>query len=177
MHLKRIALATALVAGALGIAVPATASPDGVDSTVTTKMKGSKEAPGPGDANGKGEFSATLSGDLDLLLVLRGQHRSADGRAHPHGPAGGRARCVVTLTLPTERRCVGMCHAGCEAARSDQGRPKGYYVNVHTADFPAGAIRGQLSELAPLTLPTGPRFGGSNRSPGLLPPLLYAAAP
>jgi hypothetical protein len=41
--------------------------------------------------------------------------------------------------------------AGCVAADREElleilHEPEEYYVNVHTTDFPAGAVRGQLSK-------------------------------
>ena len=38
------------------------------------------------------------------------------------------------------------CETAADAAHGDDvlADPGGHYVNVHTADFPAGAIRGQL---------------------------------
>ena len=35
-----------------------------------------------------------------------------------------------------------------EVAKAILANPAGYYVNVHTADFPKGAIRGQLAVAA-----------------------------
>ena len=144
MHLKRIAIAVALVAGTLAIAVPATASPDGADSIVTTKMNGAKEAPGPGDSNGRGEFSATLS-DTTICYAYYAKKIAAPTAAHIHeAPAGEPGPVVQALTVPTEEGVAACVTPAPALLAAIKANPAGFYVNVHNAVFPAGAIRGQL---------------------------------
>jgi hypothetical protein len=144
MHLKRIAIAVALAAGTFAIAVPATASPDGVDKILTTKMNGNKEFPGPGDGNGKGEFAATLS-DGTLCYSFWAKKIAAPTAAHIHeAPAGASGPVVVTLILPTESGVSTCVAPPADVVDGLMANSSDYYVNVHNAAFPAGAIRGQL---------------------------------
>jgi CHRD domain-containing protein len=67
--------------------------------------------------------------------------------AHIHaGAAGIAGSVVVTLTAPdgsgTSSGCVKVARPLVDAILAN---PAGYYVNVHTTDFPDGAIRGQLA--------------------------------
>lgn len=155
MQLKRIVLASAVVAGTLGIAVPATASPDGTTDIISTKLRGSEEFPGPGDRNGKGEFTATLSGDT-MCYALYANRIAQATAAHVHdGDPGVAGPVIITLQPPTksgvsecltavpnsEDTTVTMSRAELAALKAD---PSGFYANVHNATFPAGAIRGQL---------------------------------
>ena len=48
-------------------------------------------------------------------------------------------------TLHAVAGCVEVDRDLAEAIAAD---PRGYYVNVHNAEFPGGAIRGQLRRLA-----------------------------
>lgn len=75
--------------------------------------------------------------------------------AHIHeGEAGVAGDIVVTLEASVEIDGTGIGLAtGCvrnqpkPLLRAIKNNPDQYYVNVHTSDFPGGAVRGQL-ELA-----------------------------
>jgi LPXTG-motif cell wall-anchored protein len=59
--------------------------------------------------------------------------------------------------------------AGCTTAdaavvKAIMANPAGYYVNVHSPQFPKGAIRGQLAAADPGALP----YTGSSRTKGLM---------
>jgi hypothetical protein len=54
--------------------------------------------------------------------------------AVPHRPPDSRG---------TSEACV---HVDAAVVKDIAANPGGYYVNVHTADFKGGAIRGQLSK-------------------------------
>jgi CHRD domain len=102
---------------------------------------------GTGDLNGRGTFSGMFDGN-ELCYGLTVRNIEDPIAAHIH--AGGRnvaGDVVVPLTQPTSgdpgasSDCVDVA-AG--LARRIKRNPAKFYVNVHTGDFPGGAVRGQL---------------------------------
>lgn len=134
-----VALASALLIGS--------ATAGGRPFTAT--MIGADEAPGPGDPDGTGTAHFTLNqGQGEVCFELEVSNIAPATAAHIHlAPPGSPGPIVVPLTPPTNGSSSG-CISGVDpdlikAIRQD---PDAYYVNVHNADFPAGAIRAQLSK-------------------------------
>jgi len=113
-------------------------------------MTGAAEAPGPGDPDGTGNAKLTLSIDQQLVcfeLTVSNIALPATG-AHIHkAPAGSPGPIVVPLVPPdasgSSKECVS---ADRQLIRDIVRHPREYYVNVHTADFQPGAVRGQLKK-------------------------------
>jgi hypothetical protein len=65
--------------------------------------------------------------------------------AHIHrGAAGVAGPVVVPLDPPAGGKSTGCPTVAKEVADEIMANPSNFYVNVHTAEHPAGAIRGQL---------------------------------
>jgi CHRD domain len=127
-------------AGLLLVSSPALAA-----VSLLTLLSGANET-WPGDPEGTGRFSAEVDADTgDLCYTLVAEKIAKPVAAHVHeGAAGTDGKPVITLQVTGSDGDV------CLAAEPDLlklilATPQGYYVNVHTGDFPAGAIRGQLS--------------------------------
>ena len=108
-------------------------------------LRGSKEVPGPGDADGNG-FALLDFTDDELCIVMKVNAIGAAAAAHIHeAPAGQAGPVVVTLPTPDANGTVQSCAAVDKALIAEiLANPQNYYVNVHNAEFPAGAVRGQL---------------------------------
>jgi hypothetical protein len=115
-------------------------------------LEGAQESPGPGDPDGMG--LATLfvdSTDLTVTWNISVQDIAPHTLAHIHqAPAGAAGPVRVDFAA--------MLTGGPVADPDLAGvlaDPTGWYVNVHNADFPAGAIRGQLSDPVRVNVPEG----------------------
>ncbi|MGZ8866925.1 MAG: CHRD domain-containing protein [Thermoanaerobaculia bacterium] len=109
----------------------------------TALLSGAAEVPGPGDTEGAGVAVITIDGTTIRYSVLV-QGIGAPTLAHIHaGAAGVAGNPVVTLDVNTlwNGRVENVAQDVINAIRTN---PAGYYVNVHTAEFPQGAARGQL---------------------------------
>jgi CHRD domain len=134
-----------------GAAATKTATP------LVATLSGANEVP-PADPDGSGAAAVTIdaaTGEIcfdatvaDIATVAMGHiHRGVSGT---NGP--------VVVPFPTGLPQSGTPGAGCVTAdpalaAEILANPAGFYVNFHTGDFPAGAIRGQLSVGA---APAGP---------------------
>jgi hypothetical protein len=115
---------------------------------LSATLTGAAEVPGPGDADGRGSATIRLNqgqGKVCFFLTASNITLPAIG-AHIHvGASTAFGAVVVTLTPPD---ATGVSF-GCVSASPDliaaiRKNPSNYYVNIHTTDFTAGAIRGQL---------------------------------
>jgi hypothetical protein len=105
------------------------------------EMTGAEEVPGPGDPDGKG--TATVVVDDAANTVCFELTYSGLGKvtaAHIHTGAKGVAG-PPAVTLKGDKGCVDVDPTTVKALRDDPGS---HYVNIHTDEFPKGAIRGQL---------------------------------
>ncbi len=142
-----------LVAGTM------TANADAHLANFTADLSGENEVDDPGDPDGTGSASIVI--DLDTSEVCF--TITFDGidpvAAHIHeGGADVNGGVVVDFDWANNpgEGCVAGDAAVVAAIVAD---PSGYYVNVHTAEFAAGAIRGQLVAAAAGELPaTGSNF-------------------
>ncbi|MEO6092610.1 MAG: CHRD domain-containing protein [Novosphingobium sp.] len=139
----RYSLLSAGCALAASMALPAAALAAPVKLTAT--LAGANE-PAGGDPDGRGSFSAEVDATTgDFCYSLSGTGITKPTAAHVHsGAAGTDGPPVIAIEVAPD-----MCQAVEPAAlKPILAAPGNYYVNIHTADFPKGALRGQL-QVAP----------------------------
>ena len=155
---KRSLLAIlAAVALLLSVSVGTTLAAGG--RTLTTVMTGAQEVPGPGDPNAAGTAVITLNPGLGTVCYAlawtnaSGDDTNPDNDAvwggHIHtGAAGSAGPVFISLFQGTSfgandstSGCVSATRAAILAVLTN---PAGYYVNIHSDEYPGGIIRGQL---------------------------------
>jgi hypothetical protein len=116
---------------------------------LSATLTGAAEVPGPGDSNGTGTAAIRLNpGQGKVCFVLTAANITLPATlAHIHvGAAGSAGDPVVTLVPPDATGISGGCVSASSATiKAILKNPSGYYANIHTSDFAAGAIRGQLT--------------------------------
>jgi hypothetical protein len=142
---QRLAIMTLLLLVA-AIAVIGTAQAQG--RPLATTLTGAAEVPGPGDPDGTGTATLTVNPGLDQIcyeLTVSGIAPATAAHIHK-GAVTVAGPVVVPLAPPTGGTSSGCAEVTRELALAILNNPSDYYVNVHNADFPAGALRGQLSK-------------------------------
>ena len=129
-----------LLASMLIVAMPATAMAATVKLTAT--LTGANEVPAA-DPDGTGTFVVEIDPDKgDFCYTITSAKIAAPTMAHVHrGAAGTNGAPVVTLDPKGSDECIAVEP---DALKPIIATPEGYYVNIHNAEFPGGAIRGQL---------------------------------
>lgn len=146
---RHLLATAALLAGGLGatalVAAPATAADGG--RPLSAPLTGAAEFPDPGDVEGSGTAALRVNpGTGELCYDLRVTGIEPATAAHVHeAPAGAAGPVVVTLMAPSDGSSAGCVDVTRALAKEILKDPADYYVNIHNADFPGGALRGQLS--------------------------------
>jgi hypothetical protein len=118
------------------------------DMHAKATLTGAAEVPGPGDPDGGGAAQVTLNSDKNEVCydvtVTKIDEATA---AHIHEGAMGKDGPVkVGLDTPKGGATKGCKSADAAVVKDMMANPANYYVNVHSKDFPKGAVRGQLSK-------------------------------
>ncbi len=125
-------------AGAL-IAAPASAQ------TLSAHLGGA----GSPDADGAGHATIKIDAAKNQICTdLMVEKIAPATMAHIHkAPADASGPVAVPLAKPDAAGKSSACATvGAEVVKDILANPAGYYVNVHNAEFPGGAVRGQLSK-------------------------------
>jgi CHRD domain len=111
-------------------------------------LTGDAEVPGPGDPNGSGTVQVTLNPDKgEVCYELSVVNMREATAAHIHqGEKGEEGPVAVPIEAPKTGAAKGCTKADGVVIEAIMQDPTDYYVNVHTAAFPKGAVRGQLSK-------------------------------
>jgi CHRD domain len=149
MKTSRHTFRAALAAAALLVLVAGCGMMQGQQSnlvTFTTQMRGANEVP-PAITNGNGQVDAVLDKQTNVLRwkVTYADLSGPATAGHFHGPAavGANAGVVVPFTGSVASPISGQATlTAAQAADLMAGR---WYANIHTAKFPGGEIRGQMT--------------------------------
>lgn len=133
-------------------AVTTSSTPELPDTpgVLTATLSGAEEVPGPGVEDGTGTAEVRLV-DGEICYELNVTMGETPTAAHIHEGAAGTAGGVVVDLEPefTEGESAFEADACVPVEESVAqpifANPSGFYVNIHTAEHPDGAVRGQLS--------------------------------
>lgn len=112
----------------------------------TTQLRGANEVP-PNNSSGSGSVDAALNKDT-MLLRWKVNYAGMTGpatMAHFHGPAmiGANAGIALGWANPVTSGMEG--RATLTAAQAADLMAGKWYANLHTAAFPGGELRGQMT--------------------------------
>jgi len=141
-----LTLLAAVAAAALAVSAPATASGRPLDA----ELLGANEVGTAGDPDGSGTAEVRVNpgrGQVCFEISVTGLDPVILGHIH-EAPAGANGGVVVDFSL-TQTDFTDGTASGCVSVDRDLAKEivkdsDGYYVNIHTTAFPAGALRGQL---------------------------------
>jgi CHRD domain-containing protein len=149
---RKSKLMLALVGLALAVlAIPAISMAGRNTTEVDAKLTGKAEVPGPGSKKGKGDVAVFLKptqGKVCFNLEVKNLDTVTDSHIHK-GAEGVAGDVKVPLFVGKQLSGTGT-YEGCvkkvkaKLIKKIAAHPEKFYVNVHTLDFPDGAIRGQL---------------------------------
>jgi len=108
----------------------------------TVALSGDEEV-GGGDPDGSGIARVDFGGDQVCFIIdLTGVEDVTAAHIHA-APAGVNGPIVIDFDIPNNG-LEGCVTSDRQLMRQILRNPAGYYVNVHSVPFPAGAVRGQL---------------------------------
>ncbi len=112
----------------------------------TTTLDGASEVPVTGDPDGMGTATIRVNpGRAQICYTISVSGIAPATMAHIHeAPAGSPGPVVAGLSAPASGTSQGCVSVTRELAKEIIKNPSDYYVNVHNAEFPGGAVRGQL---------------------------------
>jgi hypothetical protein len=145
-----VSATVALVATmSLAAAGPAAAK----NTQLAATLSGAQEVPGPGDLDGTGTAELDVKTKpgkkkAEICFGIRWFSIAQPTAAHIHAGAQGSDGPIIvplfesTTSVEFETACV---KTKTKVAKPIAKNPGDFYVNIHNAEFPAGAIRGQLA--------------------------------
>jgi hypothetical protein len=109
------------------------------------ELSGAAENP-PADPDGSGAATIRLNpGRERICFSITVEDIAPATAAHIHeAPVGSNGPVVVGLAPPTDGSSSGCVDAERDLIFEIMADPEEYYVNVHNAEYPGGAVRGQL---------------------------------
>ncbi|MCP2354366.1 hypothetical protein HD597_001386 [Nonomuraea thailandensis] len=131
-------------------AVPAHASGDEVH--LAAALRGANEVGAPGDTDGHSTVVLRISGN-EVTFAARWDRIGTPTAVHVHlgarGADGDVRLGLLTTPPPSSARGVtGTVRAGNDLVQALVADPAGFYVNLHDAAHPKGAVRGQFHRLS-----------------------------
>ena len=149
----------------------------GSGKQLIARLSGASEVPPTtSTASGVANISVdTVTNQICWSINVGGMSTTATDiptMAHIHqGAVGANGPVVVPLFPPLPLPNSSGCTTDATYAPMIAANPAGFYVNVHNADFPAGAIRGQLgnAQQSTVLLPIPLRAYDSRAADGPLP--------
>lgn len=143
--MRKLMLSTGVMALALLTCVHLAAAQE--MGKMTAKLTGAAEV-SPGDTKGSGTVQVTLNpgkGEVCYDLTVKDIQEATAAHIH-EGAAGKDGPVKVALDAPKTGSAKGCKSADAAVIKAIMENPANYYVNVHNAAFPKGAVRGQLSK-------------------------------
>ncbi len=141
---RRVLALLLMTALLLVIALPVFAG----ELMLTTTLTGAAERPGPGDPDGSGSATIFINRvPRAVCFEIHVEDIEPATLAHIHvGGPDVPGPIVVHLTPPDENGDSSGCVEDVPASiiKNLRSNARQYYVNVHNAEYPAGAVRGQL---------------------------------
>jgi len=147
--MRKILLLASTIAATALLGACATVEEAVAEKTTTTykaTLTGAQE-PGGGDPDGAASAEISISDNFGQICYDLNDIRGIGPitAAHVHRGAPGVNGPVVFTLKPANEGGYKGCSGGAEWTQDRiENNPQAFYVNVHTAEFPNGAIRGQL---------------------------------
>jgi hypothetical protein len=130
------------------VLLPLTHLADAQEVQAKATLTGAAEVPGPGDTDGGGTVQVMLKPEKgEVCYELSVTKIDEATAAHIHeGAVGKEGPVTVGLEAPKGGTAKGCKTADAAVIKAIMANPANYYVNVHNAAFPQGAVRGQLAK-------------------------------
>jgi hypothetical protein len=136
----------AIVTLVMAMALPAL----GGGRPLTAELSGENELPEPTGHEATGTAFVTLNqglGEVCAVIETSGFEEDEITAGHIHvGTAEDIGGVVVDLQVTTPDHSICVSGVDTDLIKDIRQNPSNYYVNLHTAEFPIGVIRGQLSK-------------------------------